>query len=165
MRKLLFAAVLSLAGVGLGAGQASAWSLHCHHCCKNCASICVRPYNAFSPSIFGSLCVDGCFPLSCANHGACGPQGCGQPPWYGGGFGCAGDGCGAPGYGAAAALINPPARGTPTVLPGGVPTFQGPSPVQVPAGAQLGVPGVQPTVYGPAPWMQPPGYGANPAGR
>jgi hypothetical protein len=162
MKKLLFAAVLSLAGVGLGAGQASAWPLHCHHCCKNCASICVRPYNAFSPSIFGSLCVDGCFPLSCANGGPGGPQGYGPPPCYGGGFGCAGDGCGAPG---APAPGKSTAGGPPTVLPGTVPTFLGPPPVQVPAGAQVEVPGVQPTLYGPAPWMQPPTNGANPTGR
>jgi hypothetical protein len=175
MKKLLFAALLSLAGVGLSTGQASAWLLHCHKCCKGSATVCVKPYNAFSPSVFGSITADGCFPLSFANHGPAGP-----PPWFGGPppwFGGAGPGCAMDGAGAAhgtAATMSPPARGTPTMLPGGggVPTFQAPSPSKVPAGApagaQVGMPGVQAAGYAPPPWMQPPtapGYWGNPTGR
>src|SRR5262245_5102812 len=96
MKKLVFVALLSLVGVGLSANQASAW-LFCHHCCRSCASICVKPYNAFSPSIFGSVCADGCFPLTCNNHGPYGPP----PPWYGAPC-CAAPGmCGGPMMGCA----------------------------------------------------------------
>jgi len=58
MKKLLFAALLSLAGVGLSTGQASAWWFHCHHCCAGTAALCIKPYNAFSPSVFGSVTAD-----------------------------------------------------------------------------------------------------------
>jgi hypothetical protein len=157
MKKLLFAALLSLAGVGLSTGQASAWLFH-HHCCKNCASICVKPYNAFSPSVFGSICADGCFPIS-ASHGPA------APPWAGGPA-CCGPVDG--GCGTAPATTSPPAKGTPTMLPGGSggAAFQVPTPSMIPAGAQVGMPGVQPTGYGPLPWMQPPpAYWANPNGQ
>jgi hypothetical protein len=181
MKKLLFAALLSLAGVGLGTGQASAW-LRCHHCCAGTATICCKPYNAFSPGIFGSITADGCCPITFSNHGpACPPPGFGPPmppPWWGG-PGCCGPsvGCadGSCGHGGGAAVMAPPAHGTPTTLPaaGGAPTFQAPPPGPLPTGAppgaqMLGAPGVQPAGYGPMPWMQPPAYPpywANPNGR
>jgi hypothetical protein len=74
MRKLLITAVLSLAGVGLTTGQASAWIFR--NCChkKCCTSLCIRAYNAFSPTCFGTMYCDGCFPYA-------GVSGQGAPPW------------------------------------------------------------------------------------
>jgi hypothetical protein len=126
MKKLLFAAVLSLAGLGLSTGQASAWLLHCHHCCAGSATICCRPYNAFSPSIFGSITADGCCPISFGNHGPAYGAGC-----YAGAPGCDGGGCGAPTIGAVMegtpVPVGAPVPGTPVAIPGtgAVPTFLG----------------------------------------
>jgi hypothetical protein len=174
MKKMLFALLLSLAGVGLSTGQASAWLL-CHHCCNSCATICVRPYNAFTPSAFGTICADGCCPLQ-FGHGYPPPP----PPWAFGGpccgpsMGCAMDGsCGSC---TAGAPQGGPAAGTPTSLPQGtLPAFQGPVPAQAPAAPTTGsvgypmpmgvqaagyrAPGYYPG-YAPMPWMQQPTYPA-----
>ncbi len=181
MKKLLFAVVLSLAGVGLSTGQANAWL--CHKCCKSCATICVRPYNAFSPSAFGSICADGCCPLQ---FGRCcpPPPPCAygqQGPCCGPSLGCAMDGacgCGAPGD-AHAALMNGPAAGAPAMAPQGAPVmlpagaapgFQAPAQMPPnPATSAVGYPmGVQAAGYrapagyypgyAPMPWMQPAAY-------
>jgi hypothetical protein len=182
MKKLLFAAILSLAGVGLGTGQAKAW-LFCHHCCHGSATICVRPYNAFTPSVFGCITADGCFPL-CGSQ--CPPPP--PPPWmFGGpmGGGCCGPSLGCAMDGGTSHVVAPgaPVTTSPTVLPqGAVPTLQGPAPAQMPvgpAGAQAYPTGIQaagyrtyvPTGmyqgYAPLPWMQPPSYPAawSPNGR
>ncbi len=75
MRKLLLVAALSAGAIALTAGQASAFFGLFKHCCgKNCANFCVKPYNAFSPVCFGSLCFDGC--------GPCFTQSPGPPPGY-----------------------------------------------------------------------------------
>jgi hypothetical protein len=90
MRKLLFAAILSLAGVGLTAERASAWFFldwfHCHNCCKG-ATLCIKPYNAFTPSVFGSIVADGCFPVALNQGGMYPCMGNGQPCFQGNG-GC-----------------------------------------------------------------------------
>jgi len=60
MKKIFALFVSSLAALAGVAGSASAW---CGDCCcssKCCATICLRPYNAFTPVCCGSLCVDGC---------------------------------------------------------------------------------------------------------
>jgi hypothetical protein len=191
MRKLLFAALLSLAGVGLSTGQASAW-LFCHHCCSGSATLCVKPYNAFSPSCFGTIACDGCFPVSFGNHGP-------YPPWaYGGGPGCcppAWDaccpslGCAMDGAGCGSCLPGAappgPTTGAPTTLPpASVPAFQAPPPSPMPNGPTTGArawpypvqsagyrgPSAYYPGYAPLPWMQPMNYpaswnGANPIGR
>jgi len=150
MKKLLFAALLSLAGVGLGNGQAKAWWPFHHHCCAGSASICVRPYNAFSPSVFGTVTADGCFPLSFGNHGTIPPPPpwLGQPPWMNGGAGCGMDGaaCGGtcltgPGGGA---MLTAPVAGTPVMLPGSPATFQAPAPAPLPSAPAGPTTGVQP---------------------
>jgi hypothetical protein len=181
MKKMLFVVLVSLAGVGLTTERASAWLL-CHHCCKSCATICVRPYNAFSPSAFGTICADGCCPLQ---FGQCAPppgMG-GPPPWACGGPDCGMDGsCGSCAAGApvgAPTMVTAP--GNPTMLPPGgtVPTFQAPTPAPMPPGpttGHVGYPtglqtaGYRPGYYAPMPWMQPPMYPAywnmpNPYGR
>ena len=61
MKRILTAALLSLGALGLSATQASAFFWK--HCCNKCCTICVKPYNAFSPAAFGSICFDGCCPL------------------------------------------------------------------------------------------------------
>ncbi len=101
MKKMLFSMIVGLASLGLGAAasQAGTFGLfvcggHCgecggcggcklfHHCCSRCCStICVRDYNAFSPSFCGNMTFNGCNPF-CGGYGGgypgCGPsiQGC-----------------------------------------------------------------------------------------
>lgn len=94
MKKLLFAAVLSLAGVGLTSGQASAGIFHCLfgrcHKCSDCeTTLCVKAYNAFSPTCFGTLWCNGCAPISgpgfgYANHGPLVDGACYGPDCLGG---------------------------------------------------------------------------------
>src|SRR5262245_5083536 len=66
-RKHWIAGLLGVLALGFGVQQAHAW--FCKGCCCNKYStyICCRPYNAFSPVCFGSICCDGCCPLqTCA---------------------------------------------------------------------------------------------------
>ena len=151
MKKLMFAALLSLAGVGLNADQAKVW-LFCHHCCRSCATICVKPYNAFSPSVFGSICADGCCPVQFGNHGPCGPP----PPWYGAPCcaapGCGGPGCaGMPGCGDGGCMAGPLMPPMMMAQPGGLPNLQAPpgaAPQMLPPG---GYPNYQPPNPSPLP--------------
>jgi hypothetical protein len=168
MKKLVCVAILSLAGVGLSTGEASAW-FFCHHCCGK-AVICVRPYNAFSPSVFGTLCADGCYPFSCPGAGGCMPPPppwmCGAPPWMGGGC------CGPMDGGSPGGSPAPPAAKTATapvmLLPGAVtPTMQPPPPAPMPVGATSGAQayptGIQATGYrAPLPWVALPAYPGSP---
>jgi hypothetical protein len=157
MRKLLFAAALSLAGVGLTTGQASAWLFHhCHRCCVGSATLCITPYNAFSPTCFGTVTCNGCTPLV----GGCGPApnspwgwGCCAP--CGGGPACCGtDGCAS--CGAAGYAQMPSVDGS---LPNpyaalGLPGYQMRAPV-------AGAPGLAPQApAGAAPPVQATGWGA-----
>src|SRR5262249_21364963 len=64
--------------------------------------ICCRPYNAFSPVCYGSICCDGCCPL----------QTCTPPCGGGWGGGCGG--CGFAGRGWNPMCLTPP------VVPGGM---------------------------------------------
>jgi hypothetical protein len=61
MKKLYLASLLSLALLALASSQSFAWFGRCSQCCT---CLCIRPYNAFSPCCSGSLCCDGCMPLS-----------------------------------------------------------------------------------------------------
>jgi hypothetical protein len=155
MKKVLLAALLSLAGVGLGAGQAHAW-LFCHKCCNKCGTICIRPYNAFTPSVFGSITADGCSPL---NFGCQLPP---PPPWFqppwAGGAGC----CAMDGSGCGSCTAGVPGMTAPIMLPPGnvAPAMQAPAPtapVVVPngAGAQAYPTGIQSAGYSPVPWVAP----------
>ena len=124
MRKLLLAAALSAGALCLNVGQASAGLFRC--CCyKKCCTFCVKPYNAFSPVCFGSLCFDGCCPS---------PQGCcnqGPPPGA-----CCGDPCGGCGAGPGFLPGGPPAptTGMPPAATQGGPQFTPPAPQQLPQG-------------------------------
>jgi hypothetical protein len=95
MKKMLFSMIVGLASLGMGAAtsQAGTFGLfvcgggcgecggcgHCglfSHCCSKCCStICIRDYNAFSPSFCGNMCFNGCNPF-CGGGGA-GNPGCG----------------------------------------------------------------------------------------
>jgi hypothetical protein len=95
MKKMLPAALLALVACGLSATSsfAGALGLIPHGCCFGCCcgcKVCIRPYNAFTPVVCGTLCADGCFPFSANGGGACGGMGA-----YGGSacgpLGC--DGC------------------------------------------------------------------------
>jgi len=138
MNRIVTAALLSLGALGLTSGQASAFFWK--HCCNKCCTICVKPYNAFSPVAFGSVCFDGCNPI----------QSC--PPYFGGPSCCpapAGcDGC-APGH-------LPPSNPGPGAPhhpgPGaGAPGFQSPMPAPLPPGTGAGA--MYPN------WSYPPQYG------
>jgi hypothetical protein len=144
MKRLFTLALLSLSAASLTTGHASAWPCWFDKCCnkKNCATLCIKPYNAFSPVCFGSICCDGCFPLSVHGghrgspygaygpYGACGPQGMCGPMWGDGGL----DGCDS------CAVSQLPApdtalTGTPQVLPGtNPPNSPPPAPATVPTG-------------------------------
>ncbi len=57
----------------------------CGGCCKKCGcEVCIRPFNAFSPVMCGSICVENCFPI-CGPHCACAPPMGGPLPPYPGG--------------------------------------------------------------------------------
>ena len=93
MKKMLFAMMVGLASLGLGAAPSQAHTFglfichggcggcggcgHCGlfgHCCSSCSStISIRDYNAFSPSFCGNMCFNGCNPFC---GGGCNP-GCG----------------------------------------------------------------------------------------
>jgi hypothetical protein len=76
-RKHWLAVLLSVGLVALAAEQALAWK----RCCRSCSTyICCRPYNAFTPCCFGSICCDGCCPLQTASYQPCAPA-C-YPPGY-----------------------------------------------------------------------------------
>jgi len=136
MKKLIIAALLSLAGIGLVTERASAWLF-----CRNCCTIRVKPYNAFSPSVFGSICADGCFPLCCPPPccpppcccppppPCCCPPPCCFPP-----LGCPMDGCGCGACGMGPGPMMPP------------PFLAGPGPMMPPP----------PFLAGPGPMMAPP---------
>lgn len=91
MKKLLFSSILGLAALGMSAAPSHAWTfgLIPHHCwpcscfgcgCdKCCGTVCIRPYNAFSPVASGSMCFDGCNPFCCGGYPG------GNPGCYGGG--------------------------------------------------------------------------------
>jgi hypothetical protein len=97
MKKMLFSMIVGIASLGMGAvtSQAGTFGLfvcggHCgecggcggcklfHHCCSKCCStICVRDYNAFSPSFCGNMTFSGCNPFCGGNGGGypgCGPS-------------------------------------------------------------------------------------------
>jgi len=134
MKKFIALAVLSVAGLGMSVGQASAWWFY-HYCCnKCCTTICLQPYNAFSPVCCGNLACNGCCPMNIT-------QGCGAPNW-GYNSGGWGGSCGATGYDgcvdgscsvgqlpildATQQKTPAPATSAPTTTP--APAFQGPMP-------------------------------------
>ena len=158
MKKLLVSSIVSLAALGMWASPSQAWTfgLIPHHCwpfccfgcgCdKCCGTVCVRPYNAFSPVACGSMCFDGCNPFCCGGYPGCYP---------GGPVGTMLPGCSGPDASA-------PAPATPTPMQTSPPPAANPGP-----GAQLlpyGGPVQAAGAYPYAP-MTPPGaapYGGQP---
>jgi hypothetical protein len=127
MKRLLFVAALGLAVLLQIPGRSSASGAFglftCGGCCKKCGcEVCIRPYNAFSPVLCGSICVDNCFPLS-------GPQCACAPPM------------GAP-WPMPIAPMTPFAPGP---WGGAMPPMQGPAPMPYPQGAAP-MPGALPAV-------------------
>ena len=62
-------AVSSAAVIAASCGGCGGCGLF-HHCCSKCCStICVRDYNAFSPSFCGNMTFNGCNPF-CGGNGA-----------------------------------------------------------------------------------------------
>jgi hypothetical protein len=183
MRKLLLAAVLGLAGVGLTTEKASAWIFPClFHSwrCRDCATLCIKPYNAFSPIAYGSICADGCFPIAMRPPGMCGfppPPPCIEDGCMMNGAGCGLFGPCAPPPGEPVA--SPPPAGAPastaepSKFPAAPPPASGASisrglsyPVQAAAYYPGGYYPTNPYAYAPrmpaAPWTGYPGYTAYP---
>lgn len=116
MLKYCSLAVLSLAALGLGAGQASAAGWLKNWCCCHKYTVCCKPYNAFSPPCCtpcgkGWPCCMEPFAMGGCGHGGCG---------YGGG--CADGSCGAPMGapamgGSSAPATMPPATSIPNYMP------------------------------------------------
>lgn len=81
MKKLLIT-ILGLAGLFQVPGIVSAsdaFGLFTCGCCRKCGcEVCIRPYNAFSPVLCGTICGDNCFPCG-GNQCGCGPVGYGMP--------------------------------------------------------------------------------------
>jgi hypothetical protein len=81
MKKLLLTTILGLAGLFQVPGIVSAgdaFGLFTCGCCRKCGcEVCIRPYNAFTPVLCGTICADNCFP-SCGNQCGCGPMGYGM---------------------------------------------------------------------------------------
>src|SRR5262249_25806429 len=106
MKKLFAAGFLSLAMLGMANAPASAWFNCCHpwRCCGKCVqTICCRPYNAFTPVCFGTICCTGCCPLAtCCPMPLTGPMDSIPGPscaFPGDGPGCFGPSCGGPSCG------------------------------------------------------------------
>jgi hypothetical protein len=136
MKKMLFSMIVGIASLGMGAAtsQAGTFGLfvcggHCgecggcggcklfHHCCSKCCStICVRDYNAFSPSFCGNMTFNGCNPFCGGNGGGYGAgyPGCGPSiqacPSCGGCAAEGGDPVVVPGPGAQAMPYGGPAQ-------------------------------------------------------
>lgn len=143
MKKLIALAVLSVAGLMVTVGHASAWWC-CHKCANTCCTtICIHPYNAFTPICCGNLACNGCCPIN-LTQGCC-QQGCGYPqcgPCYGAapyGYGpsCYGAGCGdSSAYGLGQLpILDATQQRTPAMSPAPAaapqtasPTYQGPVP-------------------------------------
>lgn len=87
MKRLLLASLLGLSALLQVPGQVSASGAFglftCGGCCKKCGcEVCIRPYNAFSPVLCGSICVDNCVPFV-GPQCACAPRMGGQMPMPG----------------------------------------------------------------------------------
>jgi hypothetical protein len=150
--------------VGGSAQEGRAWYLGCcwdHLCHRDCCSrytttLCIRPYNAFSPCCYGNIVADGCMPINlyggqlpCMRCPApmCMPPCCG--PNFGGG--CCSSGC------CESGCLPPPG------------TFAGAPMMQAMPGQAMpqGQPGQQftpptPTPLGPTSYMPMPAYGYGP---
>ena len=138
MKKLLAAALLSF--VALATTTTSAHAdlccclkkiFCCHHCCES--TVCLKPYNAFSP-----ICVGDCYPRAGGN-GSCGG--------YGGG--CASGECGMPASPYMGQdMSNYGYREMPVTMPAGMnggPATNSPAPSMLGNGGQsMNVPVMQP---------------------
>lgn len=157
MKRLLLVAILGLAALFQLPGRVSASGAFglftCGGCCKKCGcEVCIRPYNAFSPVLCGSICVDNCFPFV-------GPQ-CACAPRMGGPMGLPpapmvplAPGPYGPGpYGPGAYAPAP-------YGPAPLPPMQAPAPLPGPGGAPASPPGAAPAPLGtpanPEPLRQP----------
>src|SRR5262249_42641279 len=101
MKKLLLVGLLSAAVLTLNSPAAQAGIIkRClgRDCCKCSMSLCVRPYNAFSPVCCGCLTCMGCCPFTGGMDGGmgCGPMGppaCMPSCFNGCGPSCSSSGC------------------------------------------------------------------------
>lgn len=181
MKKLLAAALLSVAAIALSTAPASAWC--CCHKYKFCA--CAAQYNAFTPfslnTVYGGHCCCKCFhvaELPCCPPPCCPPPCCPGP--------CDGGCCGPASYcngGDAGALGMLPAPESPAAGAAvqGAPATQTPAPAPLPETpaanssyrwpVRMQQPMVQPAGYRPAYYpgynygyrsMMPNGYGYQP---
>jgi hypothetical protein len=92
MKKLLVLGFLGLVALHTSAQKASAWCLFKNHCCcKFNTTLCIKPYNAFSPVAYGNIVGEGCMPVNVFGGYGGGQQGPGCAPCYGGA--CSGPGC------------------------------------------------------------------------
>jgi hypothetical protein len=149
MRKLLLLGLLSLGMVSATSSSAQAWFFHNCCGCNSCTTtLCIKPYNAFSPVAYGNIVADGCMPLNVYGGGL--P--CMRQPFYPGACaapscftsGCCDTGCLPP---AAGIPVAPATGGQP--LPQGNPgqQFTPPSPQPLTPGAFL-MPMQNPMAYG-----------------
>src|SRR4051794_11497280 len=68
MKKLLLAGLLSVTALSL-LPQTSHAGFLCCRCNKYATYICIRPYNAFSPTCYGNITATGCCPMMLGGGG------------------------------------------------------------------------------------------------
>lgn len=176
MRRILLFGAVGLAMLTLSAQTSEAGLFHCwgRHCGRHCTTICMQPYNAFSPVCYGSLTCVGCSPF----HMGGGPM---MPPAYPGFMGgfnpydCMPPSCYSSGCCDSSCLPAPAGNGTPAPAPNGGEgqKFTPPPPTPLPSISYYGQPmpsplqtagyyGYAPYYGGYNPWMMPVGYPPNP---
>jgi hypothetical protein len=144
--KKLFLGLVSLATLCASASSAQAWFHHCCGCNHCTTTLCIRPYNAFSPVAYGSIVGDGCLPINIYGGGLpCmrGPYGYAGPSCFT--SGCCDSGCLPP---AGGGTTPAPAQPMPQGAPGK--QFTPPNPAPLTQGAYV-VPMGYDYVYGYAP--------------
>ena len=79
--KKIVIGLMGLVAFAVSVPQVHAWICWRRCCCKYSTYICCRPYNAFTPVCYGSICCNGCCPMqfSCGSGGPCCPQPCCGP--------------------------------------------------------------------------------------
>lgn len=158
MKKIVIG-LLGLAVVAAGVPQVQAWCCWRRCCCKYSTYICCKPYNAFTPCCYGSICCNGCCPMqfSCGGCSSpCCPSPCCGPTIVS--SNCCDGGWGHP---VEPAPFAPGYQPMPAPGPGPAPNWVPPAPVPMVGQAPMwNMPAVQQTGYFPGyyPSYQPQAY-------
>src|SRR5260370_30639585 len=78
--KTIVIGLLSLGAFAASVQPVRAFLCWRHCCCKYSTYICCRPYNAFTPTCYGSITCNGCCPMQFSNGGPFCPPPLPPPP-------------------------------------------------------------------------------------